>query len=49
MHEEEFAAAEILFKSNGSDPVKIVFKDSEGEKGVWLNSFILGNWFENLN
>lgn len=45
MHEEEFAAAEILFKSNGSDPVRIVFKDSEGEKGVWLNSFILGNWF----
>ena len=32
--------SEILFESDGN-PVKLVFKDSKEEKGIWLNGFEL--------
>jgi len=32
------------FESDGVNPVKIVFKDIEGKKGIWLNAFELSDW-----
>ena len=32
---------EIVFESNGVDPVKLIFKDAQGSNGVWLNGFEL--------
>ena len=32
---------EIVFESNGTDPVKLIFKDADGSNGVWLNGFEL--------
>jgi beta-galactosidase len=43
MQNQAFGSAEILFESDGKNPVKITFKNAE-EKAVWLNSFILSEW-----
>lgn len=44
MQTEPFGSAEILFESDGINPVTITFNDI-GNKGVWLNSFVLSEWF----
>ena len=44
MQTEPFGTAEILFKSDGVNPVTIQFIDKE-QKAVWLNSFVLSEWF----
>ncbi|MGB5668758.1 MAG: glycoside hydrolase family 2 TIM barrel-domain containing protein [Maribacter sp.] len=44
MQNLDFGSAEILFESDGKNPIKILFKDPNG-KAVWLNSFILSEWF----
>jgi beta-galactosidase len=45
MHTGDFGTGTYVFTSNGSDPVRLVFRDSAGEKGVWLNGFSLSRWF----
>jgi hypothetical protein len=35
---------ECIFESNGSDPIMLVFKDTAGAKGVWLNGFEISEW-----
>jgi beta-galactosidase len=42
MHEDPFGSAELIFRSNGTDPVTLKFTDPDKEKGVWLNAFELG-------
>lgn len=47
MHTEPFGSAELILESDGENPVKVIFKDTNGEKGVWLNAFTLSQWFDN--
>jgi beta-galactosidase len=44
MQTTPFESAELLFTSDGANPVIIKFKDEE-QKAVWLNSFVLSEWF----
>lgn len=39
------ATAETILVSDGTNPVRIVFKDGQSNKGVWLNAFELSEWF----
>ncbi|MEM1085191.1 MAG: glycoside hydrolase family 2 TIM barrel-domain containing protein [Verrucomicrobiota bacterium] len=43
------ATSLVTFDSNGKDPVRVVFKDAEGARGVWLNAFELSEWHPSLN
>jgi hypothetical protein len=44
MHIEPFGCAEMVFTSDGRNPVTIDFKDVDGNNGVWLNAFALSHW-----
>ena len=44
MQTQPFGDAEILFTCDGENPVMIQFTDKE-QKAVWLNSFVLSEWF----
>ncbi|MEM7380419.1 MAG: DUF4982 domain-containing protein, partial [Bacteroidota bacterium] len=44
MQTATFGAAELIFESDGKNPVKLIFKDTD-KKAVWLNSFVLSEWF----
>lgn len=44
MQTEDFGNAIYYFESDGKNPVKIQFT-SKDSKGIWLNSFILMEWF----
>ncbi|MEX0288314.1 MAG: glycoside hydrolase family 2 TIM barrel-domain containing protein [Flavobacteriaceae bacterium] len=44
MQTEAFGNAELFFESDGEHPVMIHFTSPE-EKAVWLNSFVLSEWF----
>ncbi len=44
MQTEAFESTEILLESDGENPITIQFKDKE-QKAVWLNSFVLSEWF----
>jgi len=35
------STSEVTFQSNGTDPVVIVFKAENSDKGIWLNGFEL--------
>ncbi len=45
-HTEPFGTSVVTFASDGENPVKIVFKDAAGEKGVWLNAIQLSQWYK---
>lgn len=45
MHNDPFGSATYIFKSDGENPVTLIFKDPNAEKGIWLNAFELGEWF----
>lgn len=45
MHSDPFGSGTFILKSNGTDPVRLVFKDTEGLRGVWLNGFTISRWF----
>lgn len=38
---EPVSTSEVEFRTNGNDPVTIVFKAENSEKGIWLNGFEL--------
>jgi beta-galactosidase len=42
------AVAEVLLASDGVQPVQVQFRDTKGEKGVWLNAFELTEWHPQL-
>lgn len=44
MHTGEFGCCEIIFESDGENPVYLKFTDPKAEKGVWLNAFELMDW-----
>ena len=48
MQFESVAVPESFFVSDGVNPVTILFKDPQEEKGVWFNAFELSQWHENL-
>ncbi len=48
MQFEAVSTAEIIFESDGVNPVVINFKDADGAKGVWLNAFEFSEWRSDL-
>ncbi|TNJ46595.1 DUF4982 domain-containing protein [Tamlana fucoidanivorans] len=44
MQTKPFGNTDIYIESDGVNPIQIVFKSEDG-KAVWLNSFILSEWF----
>ena len=46
MHNDPFGSATCVFESDGVKPVRLHFRDPSAEKGIWLNAFELGRWFE---
>ena len=46
MHNDPFGSATCVFESDGVKPVRLHFRDPNAEKGIWLNAFELGQWFE---
>lgn len=44
MQTQPFKSAEIYFEADGVKLVRIIFRSTK-EKAVWLNSFVLSEWF----
>ena len=44
MMEEPFATSSYVVESDGANPVILLFKDADGNKGVWLNTFEITQW-----
>ncbi|WP_430933347.1 glycoside hydrolase family 2 protein [Saccharicrinis sp. 156] len=43
------ATAETIIVSDGTNPVAVVFKDAQSNKGVWLNAFELSEWSSDIS
>ena len=46
MHNDPFGSTEIIFTSDGTNPVTLNITDPDREKGIWLNAFDLGEWYD---
>lgn len=46
MHTDLFGSAAFIIKSDGVNPLSIIFTDPEKARGIWLNAFELSEWFE---
>lgn len=44
MQSEPVAVSEVMFVSDGLNPVTIRFNDPKTERGIWLNAFELSEW-----